>query len=148
MDESDVQVFIDGTMNYFSQGSDEPAVVSTPYLVANAISIAKEFTGIIGVSGKRKGSVYFTAPRSMLKILLMSMGETDMSLDNVSDLVGEIANTISGNARREFGKDFMISVPVVVVGEPKSIVMPERLHSFVIPITWRSYEAFLVICIE
>ena len=148
MHEAQLQVFIDGTMRYFAHASDEAAVVSTPYLVGKSNPIIKEFTGIIGVSGKRKGSVYFTAPRPMLKVLLMNMGETDLDDEFLCDLVGEVANTISGNARREFGEDFMISVPVVVVGEPERIVMPERLRSFVIPIKWRSYEASLVICIE
>ena len=134
MHEAQLQVFIDGTLRYFAHASDVTAVVSTPYLVSNSNSIVKEFTGIIGVSGERKGSVYFTAPRPMLKVLLMNMGETDLDDEFLCDLVGEVANTISGNARREFGKDFMISVPVVVVGEPERIVTPERLRSFVIPI--------------
>lgn len=148
MEEAGLQVFVDGTINYFNQASDDFAEVGSPYLISNRASIAKEYTGIIGVSGKRKGSVYFTAPRSMLKVLLMALGETEMTHENMCDLVGEVANTLSGNARREFGKDFMISVPVVVVGEPENIVVPEHLRSFVIPINWRSYEAFLVICIE
>ena len=148
VDEADLQVFIDGTMRYFVHSSDEAAVVNTPYLVSNSNSVIKEFTGIIGVTGHKRGNVYFTAPRPMLKVLLMNMGETDLDDENLCDLVGEVANTISGNARREFGKDFMISVPVVIVGEPERIVTPERLRSFVIPIKWRSYEASLVISIE
>lgn len=147
MHETELQVFIDGTTYYFSQSSEEEASVGTPYLISNRASVAKEYTGIIGISGKRKGSVYFTADSAMLKVLLASMGETTLSHEYMCDLVGEVANTISGNARREFGKDFMISVPIVVVGE-KKIVMPENLRSFVIPINWRSHEASLVICLE
>lgn len=148
MDESRLQVFIDGTIHYFAQSSDEPAVVGTPYLISNRVSVAREYTGIIGISGKRKGSVHFTADSAMLKLLLMSLGETNLTHEYMCDLVGEVANTISGNARKEFGKDFMISVPIVVVGEPKKIVMPEHLRSFVIPIHWRNHEASLIICLE
>ena len=147
MHESELQVFIDGTTYYFSQSSDEDASVGTPYLISNRASHAKEYTGIIGISGKRKGSVYFTADADMLKVLLASMGETTLTHEYLCDLVGEVANTISGNARKEFGNDFLISVPIVVVGE-KKIVMPEDLRSFVIPINWRDHEAFLVICLE
>ena len=53
---------------------------------------------MIGISGARKGIVYFTAPRGMLTVLLMRMQETDSSDENIKDLVGEVANTISGNA--------------------------------------------------
>ena len=148
MEEANLQVFVDGTVSYFNHAGDSPAEVGSPYLISNRSSIAKEYTGIIGISGKRKGSVYVTAPRSMLKVLLMAIGETDMTHENMCDLVGELTNTISGNARREFGKDFMISVPVVIVGEPERIVVPEHLRSFVIPINWRGYEAFLVISLE
>lgn len=52
--------------------------------------------------------VYFTAMRSMLVRLLAIMGEPDCSVENLADLVGEMANTISGNARKDFGEDFMI----------------------------------------
>ncbi len=61
------------------------------------------------MTGRRNGIVYFTAPRGMLIVMLMKMNESDVSHDNLCDLVGEVANTISGNARRDFGKDFMIS---------------------------------------
>ena len=48
--------------------------------------------------GKREGVVYFTAPRAMLTVLLMKMQENDFSHETMRDLVGEVANTISGNA--------------------------------------------------
>jgi len=50
------------------------------------------------------------------------------------DLVGEVANTISGNARRDFGRDFVISVPSVLSGEKPQIPQKPGLRSFIIPI--------------
>ena len=148
MDEASLQVFINGVTNFFEKECDEAAVVGTPYLISNRNSIAKGYTGIIGISGKRKGSVYFTAPPVLLKVLLLTIGEEDTSVDNMCDMVGEVANTISGNARRDFGKDFMISVPIVVAGKLDQIVVPEQLRSFVIPINWRGYDSSLVISLE
>ncbi|MCH9673198.1 MAG: chemotaxis protein CheX [Gammaproteobacteria bacterium] len=148
MDEADLQVFIDGTVHYFSQSSNQPAVVGTPYLVDDNKAITNEYTGIIGVSGRRKGSVFFTAPKKLLKELLVQLGESDDSHEYMCDLVGEVANTISGNARKEFGKEFMISVPVVIVGDLERIANPEHLRSFVIPLRWNEIDAFLVICLE
>ena len=112
------------------------------------MAITHEFTGIIGIYGKKKGCVYFTAPMSLLKHLLLSIGETNTSRDALSDLVGEVANTISGNARSYFGTEFMISVPVVVNGKTERIKLPSSLRSYVIPVNWRNYEAAIVISLE
>ncbi len=148
MQKEDLQVFIDGAVRYFDQMSESPAEVQTPYLEENEVSIKHEYTGIIGISGKKKGCVYFTAPESLLKHLLLMIGEFDSSDDAMADLVGEVANTISGNARQYFGSEFMISVPVVVNGDTKRIKLPSDLRSYVIPVVWRNYEAAIVISLE
>jgi len=79
--------------------------------------------------------------------LLMRMQETDTSDENIKDLVGEVANTISGNARRDFGKNFVISVPVVIAHDLDKVTTPHP-RSFVIPINWRTHSAKLVVCLE
>ena len=148
MNANDLKVFIDGATNYFSQMSNRPAVVQTPYLEEKNVAITHEFTGIIGVSGKKKGCVYFTAPISLLKHLLLTIGELDTSKDALSDLVGEVANTIAGNARSYFGSEFMISVPIVVNGNTERIKLPENHRSYVIPVIWRNHEAAVVVSLE
>ena len=102
---------------------------------------------MIKVSGAREGVVFFTAPRGMLTVLLMRMQETDTSEETMRDLVGEVANTISGNARRDLGKGFVISVPNVVANGSDPVVMPHP-RSFVIPINWRTHAAKLVVCLQ
>ena len=148
MTESELQVFIDGAINYFKQMSESPAVVQTPYLENHDKVLTHEYTGIIGISGRKKGCVYFTAPGPLLKHLLLSIGEEDTSNDALCDLVGEVANTISGNARSFFGSEFMISVPVVVDGQPERIKIPKNLRSYIIPVTWKNFESTVVISIE
>jgi chemotaxis protein CheX len=83
----------------------------------------------------------------MLTVLLMRMQETDSSDENIKDLVGEVANTISGNARRDFGKNFVISVPTVIAHDPDKVSAPHA-RSYVIPINWRTHSAKLVVCLE
>lgn len=148
MSEDKIQIFIDCLVNYFSRSSDTPVTVGTPYLEENRSPQAMDFTGIIGISGGYKGCVYFTAPRVMLKHLILSLGESDTSEENMVDMVGEVANTLSGNARKELGKDFMISVPMVVEGAPSNIHLPRELRSYVIPISWKSYNAAVVTCFK
>ena len=98
-----------------------PATIGSPYLVTKGTPGVHDYTGVISISGKREGVVYFTAPRAMLTVLLMKMQETDFSHETMRDLVGEVANTISGNARKDFGRDFVISVPSVLAGEKPDI---------------------------
>ncbi|MFK7887185.1 MAG: chemotaxis protein CheX [Gammaproteobacteria bacterium] len=145
MNAQDLSVFIDGALHYFSQISGDAADVGTPYLMNTREPAARGYTGIIGVTGDKKGNVYFSASQLLVKHLLSSMGEDDMSHDNLCDAVGEVANTISGNARKFFGKEFMISAPVVVTGQSEKIAVPEEVRSYVVPITWRGHEAGLVI---
>jgi chemotaxis protein CheX len=148
MSEQTLQVFIDGVVRFFSTTSDKDVSVGTPYLVENEHPAAYDITGIIGISGPHRGCVYFTAPRIMLKHLLLSIGETETSNEYLLDLVGEVANTISGNARSTFGHEFMISVPAMIEGAPDQIHLPKNLRSYVIPIYWKSYHAAVVICLE
>lgn len=145
--EAEIRTFVEGTTRYFETSAQQAASVGSPYLVTDGKPGAYEYTGIIGVSGARRGIVYFTAPRGMLTVLLMRMQETDTSEANIKDLIGEVANTISGNARRDFGKNFVISIPVVIANDEERVV-PPHARSFVIPINWRTHSAKLVVCLE
>ncbi len=145
--ESEIRTFIDGATNYFETTAQQSASVGSPYLVTDGNPGAYDYTGIIGISGARKGIVYFSAPRGMLAVLLMRMQETDTSDENIKDLVGEVANTISGNARRDFGRNFVISVPTVVANDVEKVTPPFS-KSYVIPINWRKHSAKLVVCLE
>jgi chemotaxis protein CheX len=148
MTEDDLQVFIDGIIRYFSYTTEQLVTVETPYLAENRSPVAMDYTGMIGVAGPVKGCVYVTAPRALLTNLLIAGGEADTSEDNLVDLVGEVANTIAGNARRELGKEFLISVPMVVEGAPSHIHLPQEQRSYVIPLSWRNYQAAVVISLS
>lgn len=148
MKEQKLQIFVDIIKNYFDQFSTEELIVDTPYLLENKQPRIHDYTGVIGISGAQKGVVYFTASRPLLEGILDSMGETDKSEDNYVDLAGEVANTVSGNARKEFGPEFHISVPIVFKGAPQSIILPKDERSFIIPITWHSQAGEIVICLQ
>ena len=148
MSEQTLQVFIDGVVRFFEHTNDKNVKVGTPYLVENETPAAYDVTGIIGISGPYRGCVYFTAPRILLKHLLLSIGETETTNEYLFDLVGEVANTISGNARSAFGHEFMISVPAMIEGAPDHIHLPKNMRCYVIPIYWTAYHAAVVICFE
>lgn len=148
MKETDLHFFIDSTLNYFDEVTDEKAQTGIPYLKVHE-RVVLDYTGIIGISGKRKGSIYITASSDMLTTLAkVILGVDKVDTEDLKDLVGEIANIISGNVRQAYGSDFMISVPVVVEGMAKDIKMPDEVQAFVIPISWKGFKAFLVVCLE
>jgi chemotaxis protein CheX len=146
--ESELKTFVEGTTNYFEVAAQQPASIGSPYLVTEGSPSVHEYTGVINITGKREGIVYFTAPKAMLTVLLMKMQESDFSHETMRDLVGEVANTISGNARKDFGRDFVISVPSVLAGEKPDLQAAPGQRSFVIPINWRSHSAKLVVSLR
>jgi len=148
MKEKFVNVFVDGLVNYFQLLQPLEVEVGTPYLVDQKTPVSHDITGIIGISGKHRGVVYFTAPTSFLAHVARIQGDPDVSADNLLDLAGEIANTIAGNARSEFGKQFQISVPLVVEGEPANLRLPGGVRSYAIPMRCQGVTPILVVCLE
>ena len=147
-DEREIGTFVQGTTRYFEVSAQQPATIGSPFLVTHGAPEIADYTGVIEVAGRRSGVVYFTAPKGMLIVMLMKMNESDVCHDNLCDLVGEIANTISGNARRDFGRDFKISPPSVVSGPARQVEMPTGCRPIVVPINWRSHSARLVVCLS
>lgn len=148
MDEQELHVFIDIVSQYFERQTGRLPEIGSPYLGDHSALPIYEFTGVIGISGARQGCVYFTAHRDLLRQLLLHVGEPDVSDKNLKDLVGEIANIISGNARRHFGPDFMISVPVVVAGNADSIQVPRNVKAYILPLRWHKMDAVLVASLQ
>lgn len=148
MTESDINIFIDAVSHYFDQITRQSANIGAPYLSTYDGLENFDYSGLIGIAGKYRGCIYFTAPRPLLRHLLIKMDENDHSDENILDMVGEIANTLSGNARKHFGSDFIISVPVSMKGRFDNVRPPSDLLPYVIPVTWNSYRASLIICIS
>lgn len=148
MKEQKLQIFLSIVTNYFNQFDGEELVVDTPYLLENQQPKVYDYTGVIGISGVQKGVVYFTATSELLSRILDSMGEPDRCEENFVDLAGEVANTIAGNARTEFGASFHISVPFVFKGAPQSIILPKDERSFIIPVTWYGQIGEIVVYLQ
>jgi chemotaxis protein CheX len=140
-DQKDLCVFIDALTHYFRQLTREDADVLPSYLSLHEIP-AQEYTGLIRISGQYHGQVYFSAPSALLRHLMLAQGEAQLTEANLLDQVGEIANTLAGNARSYFGERFIISVPQTLRGEPQTAI---AARPFVIPLNWKKYNALLVV---
>lgn len=147
MTDKELQVFLEGTVNYFLEVSGTPAVMGVPYIKETNEEVSLDLTGAIGISGNKKGVIYITCPSAMVKDLVgIILGDKNPDSGSLCDMTGEIANTIAGNARQVFGANFMISVPIIIEGKP--VHLKVAAPTFVIPITWRSHKSFLVVGIE
>lgn len=147
MTEAELRIFVTIIQNYYEQQTGRPAEMGTPFLADPNSLPVYDYTGVIGISGNRQGCVYFTAKTEMLRQILSYSGESDLSPTNLADLAGEIGNTISGNARREFGHEFLISVPLVVKGQDQRISLPKGVKAYIIPFRWHKLDAALVVSI-
>lgn len=148
MKESELKVFVEGVLRYFNTVTSEPAKVGIPYVKVSDHTI-EDITGIIGLTGKRKGGIFITCPRDMVaEIVREYLGQSEPTLTAIKDLAGEMANTVSGNASLAFGSDFQISVPMVLVGKPEQIDLPTRVPTYIFPIEWKSYKAYLAVGVE
>ena len=72
MNEEALQVFVEGVLNYFFRQWPIKSVKGKArlYLAETAEPVMHDFTGIIGVSGPYRGSVYFSAPRLLLTFIV------------------------------------------------------------------------------
>lgn len=141
-------VFASSVMAFFTQIGEKLTDIDTPYLNANSTPVGYDYSGVINITGPLQGSVYVSAPSGMLRAMVGVMGEPDTSIGIMKDLIGEIANTVAGNARSEFGPEFIISPPKVVDGAPGFNYLSKDRRSYIIPFHWRGHDAVIGICLN
>lgn len=142
----DIKVFSDAAMAFFGQTTGRMAAVRTAYLMEPADLVAwDDFQGLIELSGRYRGSVSFSASRGLLSHVLLLLGEGDYSDASHRDIVGEIANQMSGYARRHFGQMLGISPPRILSGPGDLADSGVGPAPVAIPLLWERYEAHLVV---
>ncbi len=148
MNELELKAFIKIVTEYFENITGVSAKMGLPFIKDENTSVF-DFTGIIGISGARKGAIYFTAPKELLQEFgkYILEGE-ELDDDELHDLVGEMTNTISGNMREFFGTTFLISVPIILKGKIENIQMKLHPPVFIIPIEWQYNHCHLAIGLE
>lgn len=148
MTEQEIWVFIKVVTDYFQSATGIGAQIGLPYVKDDATGTL-DFTAIIGISGSRKGGIYFTGNRTMLaKVADIILGEDDHDNETIFDLVGEMTNVIAGNLRETFGSEFQISVPIVLKGPLEDICVQLTPPLIIIPINWNSFQSHLGIGLE
>ncbi|MDR2072485.1 MAG: chemotaxis protein CheX [Spirochaetaceae bacterium] len=148
MTESELKPIIRIVTEYFCNITGVTAVMGLPYIKRDGDPVF-DYTGVIGISGARRGGVYYTAGRELLAEFGKSiLGEEPLDDTSLGDLVGEMTNTIAGNMREIFGASFLISVPIILTGRIDTINMRLKPPVFVIPIKWKDHTSHLAVGLE
>ncbi|WP_051281853.1 chemotaxis protein CheX [Azovibrio restrictus] len=145
---ADVEVFAETIGHYFERITGEKALVRTAYLLETEAPPQDDFNGMIIVHGSYQGSVCFAAPRGLLTHVLMRMGQQEYSDADHLDIVGEIANTLAGRARRVLGEGLEITPPHTYTRAGRALPSPASGTPLVIPFTWQIYAAVLVVHLD
>ena len=154
IDEDTARFFVWAVWNFFTTSTNIEAQVGAPFLCEAYDH--HDYTGIIGVSGNRKGTLFFTIGRDCMTELI-ERGCQHIKRDTldeetyeelVKDYTGEIANTVSGNVRNYLGEHFLISVPVVMAQPGEKIEPIGDQQGIVFPITWMEHNCSLILCFE
>jgi chemotaxis protein CheX len=144
LNESDLRLFVDSVTRYFEVTSRTPPQIAAAYLGTDTIT-THDFNGIVQFSGRFSGQVTVSLPAIAVRELLLMQHETDLSESNLLDAVGEIANTLAGNARQTLGNGLEISVPVTMrgrAGRPARV----RAHPYVITFRWNTHPG--MVCVD
>lgn len=148
LNSEEFQVHIDGVKHYFSQLGVDQLTIHPPFIPEDPV-LSLGYTGTITISGARSGQVHFSANPPLLFALLDQIGEQGRDKGYLQDVVGEVANTLSGNLRREFGKGFVISTPAVSYDHTERIEPSgDRRLSMAVPMSWGEGSAVLVVSLS
>lgn len=142
----DILVFSEAVREFFATITSERAEVRSAYVLQSEEAILwNDFNGLIEVAGGFSGCIAFSAPRGLLSHVLLRMGEQEFSEASHCDVVGEIANILSGSARRHFGESLKISTPTALPGRVGRVPRRGDSAAYAIPLRWNGYEADLVV---
>lgn len=95
-----------------------------------------DVSSIIGLSGDVVGAVIVSFPKLAATRIASAFAGVDLKEEDAdfADAIGELANMISGNAKKDFdGLDVLISVPSVVIGTGHQIRATKVTPRLVLP---------------
>ena len=144
--ESELTLFVESVRRYFQVVTRQEPQITSAFLGTGDVE-GYDYNGIVSFSGSYNGSVMVSMPPQLLRELLLLQGETDLSQGNLLDAVGEIANTLGGNARKTLGAGLAISVPVKLHGA-SGVHARVRKHPYVITLRWNRQPAMVCVDME
>ncbi len=144
IDDSVLRMLVHTVQNYFKVTTPQEPQITSAYLGSESLE-TYEFNGVVAFSGSYEGHVTVSMPAKPLKELLLLQGETQLTDANLLDAVGEIANTLAGNARKTLGRELQISVPTKLQGIG-TLRTRSAKRPYVITLRWNHQNA--MVCVD
>jgi chemotaxis protein CheX len=144
--EDDLRLFVDAVKHYLKATSGQEPEITSAFL-GDANVTGHEFNGIVSFMGGYSGQILVSMPQGMLRELLVLQHERNFTESNLLDAVGEVANTLAGNARKLFGPELDISVPTRLRGA-QGITARVRERPYVITFRWNRHPALVCVDLE
>ena len=143
-----INPFLSSMLNVMSTMAQMELTPEKPHLKKNEIAKG-DVSGLIGMVGKQtKGSLSITFEAKLALATMKKMvGEgPDEINDEITDLVGEITNMVTGGAKRilsEKGIEFDMATPIVVSGIDHTIQHKADGPVIIMPLTSKYGNAYI-----
>jgi len=145
-----INPFLQATPKVLKTMAFTDAQAGKPFLKKGDIS-GGDVSGIVGITGATEGSmsISFTEP-CICYIISKMFGEKVTAInEEVKDAVGELANMISGDARRELsekGISLAAAIPTVISGKNHSIKHMSKGSAIAIPFSTPGGDFVVEVC--
>ncbi|GIU18099.1 chemotaxis protein CheX [Shewanella colwelliana] len=148
-----INPFLESLLNVLQTMANMSLTPGKPNLKKD--NLAKgDVSGLIGMVGPQtKGSLSITFEEPLILEIMNSMlGEKPSSInEEVTDLVGEITNMVTGGAKNllgDKGYEFEMATPIVVSGKGHTIAHKSDGKKIIMPFTSNWGNAYIEICFE
>jgi chemotaxis protein CheX len=148
-----INPFLTSLVNVLSMMAQTQLKPEKPRLKKDEVALG-DVSGMIGLIGPQtKGSLSISFEESLaLSIMEKMLGERPDAIDDeVTDMVGEITNMVTGGAKNilgEKGYEFDMATPIVVSGKGHTINHKGDGPKILIPFTSESGKAHIEICFD
>lgn len=145
-----INPFLSAIVNILATMATMSITAGKAHVTCSDVSQA-DITGIINMkSPQTQGTLIVSFPCDVIfDIASRMLGETFTTIDsNITDLVGEITNMVTGQAKQilsEKGFDFDMARPTVILGK-KRLEMIAALPAIVVPFSCEKGEFYVEIC--
>ena len=127
--------FISSIVYVFDKMLQVEIVRQVPFIGVNAAP-ENEVSGIIGLTGKARGTAVVSLGReTAIRCVERLLGQRPTSVNaEVVDIVGELANIVSGNAKAQLQQlEMSVSLPSIIIGKNHIINYPSNLSPVCVP---------------
>ena len=149
-----IQPFISATRKVLSTMANLESKPRKPCLKPdNDFKALGDISSIIELSGECRGSIglSFDTP-CILNVANQMLGEVFEKLDDeIADMVGELVNMISGDARRQLvklGFSFSAGIPKICTGEEHEILHSVNERVILIPFNTQDGDFYIETCFD